>query len=100
MSVAVLIQSRLPEPMTPGPWWLLPALELVLLAVLLIANPRRMGGESGRLRVLGLAVAGLVCLATAWSVVNLVIGLVTGRFGIDAVVLLTTGGAIWLTNII
>lgn len=100
IAVAMALQIALPRSMAPQPQWLLPALELVLLVVLLIANPRRMGGESGRLRVVGLGASALVCLATAWSIDNLVVGLITGRFGDDALALLTTGGAIWFTNII
>ncbi|MFC4951110.1 hypothetical protein [Pseudonocardia sp. GCM10023141] len=100
ISVAVALQVTLPDSMTPGPWWVLPALEVVLLIVLLIANPRRMSSESTRLRFLSIGLGGLVCLATAWSVVNLIVELVGGRFGDDAVALLRTGGAIWLTNII
>lgn len=100
ITVAVVLQITLPDAIAISPRWLLPALEILLLALLLVANPRRTGGESGRLRILGLAVAGLVCLATAWSVGTLIVGLVSGRFGDDAVALLTTGGAIWLTNII
>jgi uncharacterized membrane protein len=52
------------------------------------------------LRVLGIALAATVGLATAWSVVSLVVGLVDGRFGNDAAALLSTGASILLTNII
>ncbi len=63
--VAIALQAGLPDQLSPGPPWLLPALEAVLLIVLLVANPFRMGGESALLRVLGLGLAGLVGLATA-----------------------------------
>lgn len=100
IAVAAGLQVMLPEQMTTGPRWLLPATEVLLVVVLLGANPFRMSGESRRLRVLGLLLAGLVGLGTALSVVNLVVGLIEGRFGDEAPALLATGGSIWLTNII
>jgi uncharacterized membrane protein len=100
VAVAIGLQLGLPDQMTPAPRWLLPALEALLLVVLLVANPLRMDRESQRLRVLGIGLASLVGLATAVSVVSLVVGLVDGRFGDDAPALLATGAAIWLTNVI
>ena len=98
--MVIVLQTRLPDQMTVGGRWLLPGLEAVLLVVLLIANPLRMNRESTVLRILGIAVAALVGLATAWSVVSLVLGLVGGRFGDDAPALLLTGASILLTNVI
>jgi hypothetical protein len=100
VAVAILLQTRLPAEMVFASRWLLPGLETLLLVVLLIANPLRMNRESRVLRVLGIALASTVGIATAWSVVSLVLGLVDGRFGNDASALLSTGGAIILTNII
>jgi uncharacterized membrane protein len=100
VAVAIGLQVALPDQMTPTPRWLLPGLEALLLMVLLVANPLHMDRESRRLRVLGIALAALVGLTTALSVVGLVVGLVDGRFGDDAPALLATGAAIWLTNVI
>jgi uncharacterized membrane protein len=100
VTVVILLQIRLPEQLTAGSRWLLPAVETLLLVVLLVANPMRMNRDSSVLRVLGIALAATVGLATAWSVVSLVVGLVDGRFGNDAAALLSTGASILLTNII
>ncbi|MBW0114221.1 DUF1345 domain-containing protein [Pseudonocardia abyssalis] len=98
--VAIALQLGLPDQVTPTPRWLLPGLEALLIVVLLVSNPLRIDRASQRLRVLGIGLASLVGLATALSVVGLVVGLVDGRFGDDAAPLLATGGAIWLTNVI
>jgi uncharacterized membrane protein len=98
--VAILLQTQLPAEMVFASRWLLPGLSTLLLVVLFIANPLRMNRESRVLRVLGLALASTVGIATAWSVVSLVLGLVDGRFGDNAPALLSTGGAIFLSNVI
>lgn len=100
VAVAIVLQVGLPDQMTPAPRWLLPGLEALLLVVLLVTNPLRMGRGSRRLRALSIGLAALVGLATAVSVVGLVVGLVGGRFGDGAAALLATGAAIWVTNVI
>ena len=97
---AIVLQVLLPDQMTPGNRWLLPAVEGALLLLLLIANPFRVNRESRVVRMLGIGLALLVSVATAVAVASLVAGIVSGRFGTDAVGLLSTGGEIWLTNVI
>jgi len=62
VSLAVLLmiglQVRLPGELTPAGQWLLPAIELVVLVVLIVANPRRIDRRSPWLRGLGLALIG------------------------------------------
>jgi uncharacterized membrane protein len=105
VSVAVAVAVALQFPL-PGrlvllhPDWLLPALEGLLALALVTANPRRINRESRALRLLGLTLAALLSLANAWSVAQLVIGLVNGTMGNTAGPLLVTGGSIWLTNVI
>ncbi|MFF7240522.1 DUF1345 domain-containing protein [Streptomyces collinus] len=98
--VAVAIQLMLPHRLALQPYWVLPVLELVLLAGLVAANPHRVEPRTRPLRWLGLALMGLVSLANGWAAVRLVADLVAGRAGTDAVPLLLTGGGIWLTNVI
>ena len=62
---AVVLQVLLPERMVPGSRFLLPGLELGLLAVLVALDPHRMVAERQGLRVAGLTLTALVSLANA-----------------------------------
>ncbi|MEU2422028.1 hypothetical protein ABZ619_13545 [Streptomyces sp. NPDC007851] len=98
--VAVAIQLMLPHRLALQPYWVLPVLEIVLLAGLIAGNPRRVEPRTRWLRLVGLALTGLISLANGWAAVRLVAGLVNGTEGEDAGPLLLTGGGIWLTNVI
>jgi uncharacterized membrane protein len=98
--VAILLQVALPDRLTLISRWVLPGLELAVLAVLIVANPTRFSRESRPVRAASLSLTAILSLANAWSAGLLVIGLVAGREGQDAAPLLSTGAAIWLTNII
>ncbi len=102
VAVAVALQFPLPDRLVLlPPAWLLPALEGLLLLVLVMANPRRINRESRAIRLASLILAALLSLANAWSVARLVTGLVHGgTVGNAAGPLLVTGGGIWLTNVI
>lgn len=96
---AIGLQVLLPDPMVPQARYLLPGLEVGLLAVLVAANPFRMGRESAVLRTVGLALTGVLGLSNGWSAMLLVRELIAGR-PVGAVELLTAGAAIWLTNVV
>ncbi len=100
MVAAIGLQLALPDRLTLQNRWLLPGLEAALLIALVIATPTRFNRESRVLRAASLTLAGLLTVANGWSAVLLVLGLVAGREGQDAGPLLSTGAAIWLTNII
>lgn len=99
--VAVCLQLALPDRLTLDPHWLLPALELSLLLALAALNPhRRFDRTSYLLRGLSLALAASVSLANAWSAVKLVRELLLGIGPEGALGLLSTAGAVWVTNVI
>jgi uncharacterized membrane protein len=98
--VAIGLQLALPDRLALQSRWLLPGLELAMLIGLTIASPVRFNRESTALRVASLTLTGLLSLANAWSATLLIQGLVAGTEGQDAGALLSTGAAIWLTNII
>jgi uncharacterized membrane protein len=101
VAVAVALQYPLPGRLVLlHPVWVLPTLQVLMLAALIMANPRRINSESRAIRLLGLTLAAVLSLANAWSVVRLVFGLVNGTEGSTPGPLLVTGGIIWLTNII
>jgi uncharacterized membrane protein len=97
--VAIGLQLALPAQMVPQARYLLPTLEVALLAALVAVNPFRMNRQSAVLRTAGLALAALVGLSNGWSAVLLVLDLVAARPRSPAE-LLTAGAAVWLTNVL
>jgi len=96
---AIVLQLTLPSDLTVGPRWLMPSIEGVLFAVLVIANPARINRESRLLRLLSIALVAAVSAATAWSAAALAVEILTGETP-DAPVLLLHGAAVWLLNVI
>ncbi|MFF1422979.1 hypothetical protein [Streptomyces sp. NPDC058280] len=98
---AIALQWALPERLSLRPEWLLPALETALLIALVAANPHRIDRASRLYRAAGLALIALISAANAFSAVYLVAGLIRGTGGAeDPGALLSSGGSIWLTNVI
>jgi len=102
VSILVLIglQWSLPDRLSLGPRWLLPSIEVVLIAVLMAANPRRIEPGRGWLRPLSLVLLAVANLGNAWSVWRLVAELTGGHELGTAAELLTSGGAVWLINVL
>jgi hypothetical protein len=85
------------------PGWIIPAVEGVLLLVLLLANPGRVNRETKLLRLLGLGLVTAASIANAYVAGMLIHEIVTKHAGLQALSpaqLLTTGGAVWLTNVV
>ncbi|HEY0451255.1 hypothetical protein [Actinophytocola sp.] len=97
--VVVVLQLMLPDSMVPQARYVLPVLEIVLLAALMVANPFRVDRESTVLRGVSLALTVVVGLSNGWSAVLLVLQLVGGR-SVGAAELLEVGAAIWGTNVL
>jgi uncharacterized membrane protein len=99
--VAIGLQIVLPQRVIQGlgPRWLIPALEGVLLLVLIVANPIRINRESRYLRVLSLALIAVITFANVVALGELIRALLEhtnagGRSLIFASV------PIWITNVI
>jgi len=88
-----------PQPVWLWPVWVLPALEVLLLGVLVVANPFRLNREERWLRSGSLLLIGLLSLATAIAAGRLVFELTHEPIG-DPAELLASGGAVWLTNVV
>lgn len=99
-AAAIGLQVALPDRLNLASRFLLPAVEVVMLLVLVFLNPDRLDKTSRPLRFLALGLIAVASLANAYSATQLVLGLVDGSLGDSAGPLLSTGAAIYLTNII
>jgi hypothetical protein len=100
MAVNVALRIWLPGDATFHVPWLVPALEGILVVVLLTSNPSGVA-ERRRLHRLALVLVGLLVVAALWSTVVLINDLIDGK-GVsnDPSQLLASGAVIWLGNII
>ncbi|MDX6199288.1 MAG: hypothetical protein QOJ79_2439 [Actinomycetota bacterium] len=97
MLAVVGAQLLLPDSLLPGPNYVLPAIEGLLIAALVGADPKRLHPGSKDLRLLALAAIGSVAAVNGASLVLLVRKLVDGGFS-DGATLLGAAAAVWLTN--
>ena len=99
VAAAIALNLALTEKVSVGPTWLLPSVEGVLLAALVVIAPSRAATHSSRLRRFALGVIGLVSLANIVSLGLLVHYLVNGgRAGGHALIL--SGVVLWGTNVL
>ena len=96
---AAVLQVVLPDTVSPGPRFLLPAVEVGLLVVLVSFDPFRINRTHTALRMLSLAVLAVVVLSNGWSEV-LLVQRILGGHATTAGPLLAGGAAIWLTNVL
>ncbi len=97
--VALVIQAVLPDRLTIGPRYVIPALEVALLVPLMIANPRRLDRASRDMQTLSVALIGVVNAANLISLGLLVRQLLKGRVS-NGHALILAGVGVWLTTVI
>jgi hypothetical protein len=68
----IALEWLLPERLSLGPRWLFPGLQVVIIGVIVAANPGRMRKSSRMLRTLGLLLIGVASAGNVYSVVRLV----------------------------
>jgi len=106
MAMAVLaaggLRAALPAQLRNGDArWALIVVLVALLAVIVIGDPGRIDRDSTWLRVLTGTLIGLISAVNAAAAVRLVAGIIgAATFTANANVLLASGGAIWLSNVI
>jgi uncharacterized membrane protein len=99
VAVAIALQIFLPDRLVPGPRWLFPALEALMLVVLFAASPQRLVQEHRPRRRLALATTALVSLGNAISLVLLASNLLHHNVT-QGKQLVIAGILIWLTNVL
>jgi hypothetical protein len=106
MALAVLaaggLRAVLPAQLRAGDSrWLVAVVVFALLAALIIGDPGRIDRDAAWLRVLTGTMIGLISLVNAVAAVRLVAAIIgAARFTTNADVLLVSGAAVWLTNVI
>ncbi len=106
MALAVLATGGLravlpPQIRTGDARWLFLVVVGGLLLLLIIGDPGRIDRQSQWLRVLTGTLIGFISLVNAGAAVRLVANIISGaHFTTNANVLLVSGGAVWLTNVI
>ncbi|MGX6601185.1 hypothetical protein ACWKSP_03465 [Micromonosporaceae bacterium Da 78-11] len=100
IAVMIALQWMLPERLSLGPRWLLPAIEAAMGVVVVAANPLRMRRSTPPLRMLSLGLIAVASLGNAWSVARLVQDISTGRPTGSAAELLASGAGIYLVNVL
>jgi uncharacterized membrane protein len=94
---AIGLQVALPERLTAGPTWLIPALEGALLIGMSFATPKQLEEEHPRRRRVALGLTALVSAANVYSLYALSHLLLHGRVS-NGHELIISGILIWLTN--
>jgi hypothetical protein len=94
------LQLLLPRKISLHPRYLLPAIELALLAVLIAVNPGRLERGDPLLRRLSLVLIAVLHAANTYSGTVLVVDLLRGQASDNPSVLLGSGGAIYATNVV
>ena len=106
MALAVLaaggLRAVLPPALRNGDTrWAFVTVVVVLLGILVIGDPGRIDRDSTWLRIMTGTLIGLISAVNAAAAVRLVAGIIgAAKFSTDANVLLGSGGAIWLSNVI
>ena len=96
---AIALQLTLPERLTIGPAWLLPALEVLLLIGLVFATPGRLESEHRNRRLMALGMTVLVSAANIYSLTALSKFLLHNSSKVtNGHELIISGVVIWLTN--
>jgi hypothetical protein len=99
VAATIVIGFAQPERVSPGPSWMLPAVEAVLLVALAAVTPARATDHSAPRRRFTLTVIGTVTLANAVSLGLLVYHLVGGEAA-GGRELVASGAGLWTTNVL
>jgi uncharacterized membrane protein len=98
--VAVAMQLSLPDRHVLSPSVLFPTVQVLLLVLIVIGDPGRIDRSSTVVRRLTLGLVVVMTVDTLAGVAELVRDILDGSDRDNGTVLLATGGALWVTNII
>jgi uncharacterized membrane protein len=99
--VMLTITVLRPAEVRIAPVWVLPALEVVLLALLLTGHPAQLTRRTTRMRAFSIAIVGIVLVDTLAATVRLVDVLIHGGHATNSAdQLLAAGALVWGCNVI
>lgn len=101
MLVAMGLPLLMPDRYSPGPAWLLPAVEAGLLVAMAVIDPGRLDRRSNQVRAVRIALIVVLAAAAGWATVRLTSDLIRGFPDTDSAgPLLAAGGLVWIDLVI
>jgi hypothetical protein len=106
VAAAILVVAglhvALPARYRVQPVWVIPVVQVTLLAILIIGDPGRIDRQKAWLRVVTGLVIAVITLANLAAAVRLVVDILTNNklYANNAGALLAVGGVVWVTNIV
>ena len=97
---AIVMQRAIPERYTMVPRWPLVAMEALLVVVLLVTNPNRLTRPTKVGKAASLLLLAAITIDNTASAIVLDYHILTGKVSNDPAVLLGSGAAVFITNII
>ena len=99
IAISIVLRVVQPHRESLGPVWLVPSIEIALLALLVAADPANLRGRRHWLRPLSIGLVSALTVAALTSTVVLIVDLVRGgKVTQEATSLLASGAVIWLGN--
>lgn len=101
IAVSIVLRIAVPERQSIGPTWLVPALEIGLLALLVAADPAHFAGRRRWLRTASIVLVSLLAAVVLTATGKLIVDLIQGnKVTNSATSLLSSGALIYLGNIL
>jgi len=101
VAVALILSLLRPDEVRVAPAWVLPAVEVVLLVVLIARDPGRIDRRATGLRVVSITVVALLAVDALVASIHLVAVLIEGGDTTSsATTLLAAGGVVWASNLL
>jgi len=97
--MALILQLLLPDRLTPGPRYVLPILEVLLLVPLIVVNPSKLTKESRNMRAFSIAVIALINAANIASI-GLLLHVLLNNSATNGRELIYAAVGIWLTLVL
>jgi uncharacterized membrane protein len=98
--VAIILQATAPENGRIVPWWVVPAIELLLLAVAMVRDPGRIDRRGPGSQRATIALAAAMTIATVVGIAVLIVDILDTNLIVTANSILGRGAALWVTNVI